>query len=908
MRQKFIGFSLTPENPLGPPLEVVYLLGLVQDSNFGPGPTAIHIHLFNSLPILYEQVGAIRGTPNTITFSKILAISTNEQTQPSQPTSAVRNTLGKEQAPQKLVRPISDEALRVYCDKNCHQILPIIAEKLHQKKAQQEKLKAVKACLNFEETSQYSESEMPGRRRNLKERLGPRYARTWSGIPKPRHDHSKSPREKDPERRTVFKRLEKGVFHRLGGKEKNASAHSRGSERKSYYTSRRDTESCYQSSHSKETEIASEKRRYKREYSQRTEAVSEKSFPRKLPSTEKCIKDPIEIHNIKQRDEESTKDFVRRYKLEYRDVKGALKCMKISGFMHGVTNPELIKRLHDKIPKSMDEMMNVTIVFLRGEVAASNRERKKSFPSWKQQQIEEMLKTRKLSHLIKELKQNHRKDQAKTAKKGETSGNKPLAILMIQPWQRIARQRITQTFSLESVISFSNLGEEDGTKGPMIIEAEIGGHCVHRMYVDEGSSAKNLYEHYFSKFRPKIKNQLLPVNTPLVGFSREIIWPLGQISLLVKIGRPGVKKIRAIPSTAPGMLKFSVAGGIVTLRSNKIIPLECSMVSEPGAPRPIINQVTEEKIQVAIHVEYPKQSIAIGSTLTEEGRKELCELLRRHLDVFAWKPADMTGLKNVRGFQGLKQSMPQRWLSATENRLEEVTTRGGKMTTQYIQRNETNMNGEEPSDETHDKLVESNEVLMENQPEKTNEPIVQRSTKEQTPSIPFPRRLRKENKEARQRKFLEILKPFLATEEAMIDVFNKKITPRVRDDEVIFDVNQSIKIQSDDDDECYRINDLDNIIDTKTHEILTDDMSDSFLLKGVEKSDLESRGSLESETNDDSDLGKPIRCIDYVNTPYSVAQETVKSDEGESEHVYSASANEIDEKRPELKSLPNHLE
>ncbi|GKA69602.1 reverse transcriptase domain-containing protein, partial [Tanacetum coccineum] len=37
-----------------------------------------------------------------------------------------------------------------------------------------------------------------------------------------------------------------------------------------------------------------------------------------------------------------------------------------------------------------------------------------------------------------------------------------------------------------------------------------------------------------------------------------------------------------------------------------------------------INQVTEEKIQVAIHPEYPKQTVAIGSTLTEEGRKELC--------------------------------------------------------------------------------------------------------------------------------------------------------------------------------------------------------------------------------------------------------------------------------------------
>ncbi|GKG17304.1 hypothetical protein Tco_0362261, partial [Tanacetum coccineum] len=103
-------------------------------------------------------------------------MSTNEQTPLSQPTSAVRNTLGKEQAPQDLVRPISDKALREYCDKNYHQILPIIAEKVHQEKVRQEKLKAVKARLNFEEASRHSESGTPSGRRNLKERLGPRRA------------------------------------------------------------------------------------------------------------------------------------------------------------------------------------------------------------------------------------------------------------------------------------------------------------------------------------------------------------------------------------------------------------------------------------------------------------------------------------------------------------------------------------------------------------------------------------------------------------------------------------------------------------------------------------------------------------------------------------------------------------
>ncbi|GKG27257.1 hypothetical protein Tco_0402960, partial [Tanacetum coccineum] len=67
--------------------------------------------------------------------------------------------------------PASDAALREYCDKHYHQLLPIIAEKFHQEKIQQEKLKEVKARLNFEgysrrnskvqEVSQHSESRTP---------------------------------------------------------------------------------------------------------------------------------------------------------------------------------------------------------------------------------------------------------------------------------------------------------------------------------------------------------------------------------------------------------------------------------------------------------------------------------------------------------------------------------------------------------------------------------------------------------------------------------------------------------------------------------------------------------------------------------------------------------------------------
>ncbi|GJZ12574.1 hypothetical protein Tco_0547804 [Tanacetum coccineum] len=361
--------------------------------------------------------GAIRGTTNTTVFPKILTRSINKQTPLSQPTSVVRNTLGKEPVPQDPGRPISDEALREYYNRNYHQILPIITEKVHQEKAQQEKLKAVKSRLNFEETSRHSESRTLVRRRDLKERLGPRYVRGRFGSPEPRRGRSESPKKKGSERKTVFKRVSSKKIEELSESEGSAGGHWKSKLKRPKSSVEDDLSQpwvCEETytftpriryfdfpktrmpSHIKTYDGSEDPEDHLKILlsAAKTERWAmptyyddvKKTFLENYLQQKKCIKDPVEIYNIKQRDGESTEEFVRRYKLECRDVKGAPECMKISGFMHGITNPELIKQLHDKIPKLVDEMMRVTTTFLRGEVAASNRERKKSFSSWKQQE------------------------------------------------------------------------------------------------------------------------------------------------------------------------------------------------------------------------------------------------------------------------------------------------------------------------------------------------------------------------------------------------------------------------------------------------------------------------------------------------------------------------------------------
>ncbi|GKD10277.1 hypothetical protein Tco_1189962 [Tanacetum coccineum] len=138
---------------------------------------------------------------------------------------------------------------------------------------------------------------------------------------------------------------------------------------------------------------------------------------------------------------------------------------------------------------------------------------------------------------------------------------------------------------------------------------------------------------------------------------------------------------------------------------------------------------------------------------------------------------------------------------------------------------------------------------------------------------------------------------FLATTRAMLDVFNKKITLRVGSEEVIFDVDQSMKKPRTEDDECYVIDDLDTVVQSAAQELLENDHRNKNLEDGINRPDSENCGS-NSET--------PIRCIDHINTPYS--QETHKQEGTQNEHLYSASAIEIEEKRPELKDMPPHLE
>nr|GEV59089.1 reverse transcriptase domain-containing protein [Tanacetum cinerariifolium] len=110
------------------------------------------------------------------------------------------------------------------------------------------------------------------------------------------------------------------------------------------------------------------------------------------------------------------------------------------------------------------------------------------------------------------------------------------------------------------------------------------------------------------------------------------------------IGRPGIKEIQAAPSTAYGMLKFPMNGRIMTIRSTILTPTECTTIAETPKDHAKKVEARHGNFKVAIHLDFLDQEITIGGTVSIKARTELCTLLKRNLDIFAWQPSYMTGV------------------------------------------------------------------------------------------------------------------------------------------------------------------------------------------------------------------------------------------------------------------------
>ncbi|GJT50709.1 hypothetical protein Tco_0976866 [Tanacetum coccineum] len=177
---------------------------------------------------------------------------------------------------------------------------------------------------------------------------------------------------------------------------------------------------------------------------------------------------------------------------------------------------------------------------------------------------------------------------------------------------------------------------------PVVVDALIEGFRVRRIHVDGGSSSEVMYKHCFINLSYQTRSRLKESRVPLVGFSGEVSYPLGVIDLEVTmgecgktrtiimefavvkspssynalLGRTGMRSLGAVASTIHSMIKFPTSNGIATRETLR-------------EPRKELMQLDdmEERRQLEKGRKPPKSGV-------EEN----------NVDIFAWTPADMTGI------------------------------------------------------------------------------------------------------------------------------------------------------------------------------------------------------------------------------------------------------------------------
>nr|GFA52300.1 hypothetical protein [Tanacetum cinerariifolium] len=154
--------------------------------------------------------------------------------------------------------------------------------------------------------------------------------------------------------------------------------------------------------------------------------------------------------------------------------------------------------------------------------------------------------------------------------------------------------------------------------------------------MDSGSSCEIIDEHYFKKLNPTIKATKVDLKTPLVGFSRERSWSIGRIAM---------QRMGIVVSTFHGAIKFHTKKGIKTV-------LSADKTDEGTKRARKILSTNEERVlswvndkeKIIVNDKYPDQTVTIGKQLPGHFKKELQNLLKSNIDVFAWTHADMIGV------------------------------------------------------------------------------------------------------------------------------------------------------------------------------------------------------------------------------------------------------------------------
>jgi hypothetical protein len=187
---------------------------------------------------------------------------------------------------------------------------------------------------------------------------------------------------------------------------------------------------------------------------------------------------------------------------------------------------------------------------------------------------------------------------------GESNSAKKAYARSMQNQEVYTLHRPAKAAKAESVVlSFS---EEDarGVVMPhddaLVVTLTVANHGIHRILVDNGSSADILYWPAFQQIEID-HDKIKPFGSPLVGLGREVVYPIGIVPLSVTagttptlsivmvdflvndrlstynaiMGRPTLNKLRPATSTYHLMMKFPTEEGVEVVQGDQLAARRC---------------------------------------------------------------------------------------------------------------------------------------------------------------------------------------------------------------------------------------------------------------------------------------------------------------------------------------------
>ncbi|GKC67371.1 reverse transcriptase domain-containing protein [Tanacetum coccineum] len=422
----------------------------------------------------------------------------------------------------------------------------------------------------------------------------------------------------------------------------------------------------------------------------------------------KFTKTHLAVHNIEQREGESTQAFITRYTNDTLHILGLHEEQRIFGFVHGLRTQSLVEHLSTDLPSTYKGLMEKAYTWgnnirqkdrgrfspyngqnhkLLSNLVKSHREilaTKKVAKTFEQplrlpganwskdktrychfhedygheinqcrelkQQIEEEVKSGKLAHLVKGVKGVKEKKEKTTGTSSEERKKEEKKAILDKVYVLMINRKNRNVKKRPA--NHGEIGEitfppllNVSSADPIIIKVYISGRQVNRVYLDRGSLCES--------------------------------WPLGEIPLEITIGegpivvrktltfvivksdsphnlllgRTAMQQMGIVVSTVHGAIKFHTPRGIGTIfseyNSQKPKEEEGGSTNKYQDNEEIILSCIDTEERVVVNDKYPEQKIMIGRQLPTRIKIRLRNLLKKYIDVFAWTSTHITEVPRV---------------------------------------------------------------------------------------------------------------------------------------------------------------------------------------------------------------------------------------------------------------------